>query len=200
MEVKLAAAMLLTMLGLPDGMQAVAPGIEGAFTITAEQRQKLDALQQEVFGAEAVAAAQKTADTKGASKADKNAARKTLRNAEAKLREKAAPVLTAEQKELAKKLNAAFTEVAKALVAEYKDKLSGGKGADTKGLGKEMTEKGKAEFAKKLDGILTAEQKAAMAKAAKGARGAKGKKGRGQMLRIRQLEQAIGGAGRRGRR
>ncbi len=197
MAIKIASLMLLTMFGLPERMEIVAPGIEGAFVLTAEQTGKLAAVQQEVFGTEAVAAAEKTRKSKDATGEQKKAARKTLREAGKTVREKAAPILTAEQNELAKKLNAAFAEMAKALVAEYKDKLAAAKDNEEEKakLRKEMTEKGKAELAKKLEGILTKDQKAGMAKAA-----AKAKKGQRRMLRLRELQQAIKGGGRRGRR
>jgi len=195
MAIKMGALMLFTMFGLPNGMDIAAPGIEGVFTITAEQKEKLAAVQREVMGADEVRAAEKTVASKDASDEQKKAARKTIRDAEAKLREKAAPLLTAEQKELVKKLKTAFVEVAKGLLAEYKDKLAAAKDDEAKNLRREMTEKGKAELAKKLDGILSDEQKAAMGKAAKAK-----KRGQKRMLRLRQLQQVTKSGGRRGRR
>ena len=142
-----------------------APGIDAVLALTAEQNTKIAAARKETLGTDAVVAALKTRNDANAAADQKKQARKTVQDAEAKFGQKVAALLTPEQKALYDKINAAFAEVRKAA-----GRAGQGEAATAR---QERQAKIKAEFGKKLDGMLTAEQKAAMAKAASATKGAR---------------------------
>ncbi|MGD8240651.1 MAG: hypothetical protein PVH68_18995 [Armatimonadota bacterium] len=178
MAMDIGLLMLWRGLGPPEEVGDVAPGIEAAFMLAPEQRQKLVAMRRAVFESEPLMAAMSTLESGDATDEQKRAARMTVSAAGSALRERAAPILTPEQKELAKEINGAFFDTLRTLLAEYADTAVRQLTADvgvmaekggTDGMGErdsEVAETAKTEFAKRLDAILTKEQRAAMAKAA----------------------------------
>ena len=111
------------------------------------------------------------------SKGDQNATKRTnsrkdqrqaVAEATEKLFKEVDLILTREQKGLIEKLNDAYAKVASELGEEFQPKFAAAKGnaEDTAAVKKELGEAISAAFDKKLDTILTNDQKAAVKKAA----------------------------------
>ena len=132
------------------GLYGAEPALDAIVMLTDEQKEKARAAAAEVLHAPALMELRKKAEDKNAAEADRNAAREQLRaeqpKAQAEMKKRTDEILTADQKALVQKMDEAF----KATEAD---------------LRKEFQEKLKAAFAAKLDSLLTAEQKDALAKA-----------------------------------
>lgn len=145
------------------------PGLNAVLMLTDEQKEKIAAAREETIGSEAVIAAGRTLKTDpNASEAQKEAARKMIEDARAQLDAKVAAILTPEQKALIEKINALYAEVQESVRAEFEAQFVAAKG-NKEEMGRvqnEFRERAAAQFAHRLIGILTPEQRTAMEAAA----------------------------------
>ena len=146
---------------------AFVPGLQAALELTPQQVEKI------------LAAREATVDNpelrKLPNKGDPNATADDLAKANAKRAEateklfkEVDTILTREQKGLIEKINDAYAKVGAEIGEEFQPKFAAAKGnaEDTAAVRKEMTEAVVAALNKKLDGILSNDQKAAVKKAA----------------------------------
>ena len=146
---------------------AFVPGLQAALELTPEQIGKI------------LAAREATVDSpelrKLPSKGDPNATADDLAKAGAKRAEASEKlfkevdaILTREQKGLIEKINDAYAKVVSEVGEDFAPKLVAAKGnaEDTAALRKEQAEAIKTAFEKKLDGLLSNDQRAAVKKAA----------------------------------
>lgn len=149
--------------------RAFVPGLQAALELTPKQTEAiLKAMDETVNGPEI---------QKLPRKGDPNATADQLAEASAKradatekLHKQIDAILTADQKGLIEKVNDAYARAVSEVGEEYQAKFVDAKGnaEQTAALRKEQAEAVAAAVGKKLDGILTTEQKAAVAKAAEG--------------------------------
>lgn len=147
--------------------RAFVPGLAAALALTPEQTEKLVAAR---------AATVDSPDLKGLKqKGDPNAtpdelakAAKARAEATEKLFKEVDAILTRDQKALIEKLNDAYAKVQSAVAEDFAFKFQAAKGnaEDTASLRKEQGEAVVSAFGKKLDGLLSNEQMAAVKKAA----------------------------------
>lgn len=145
------------------------PGLNVVLMLTDEQKEKIVAARQETIGSDAVVAAGRALKTDpNASEAQKEAARKVVEEARAQLDAKVAAILTPEQKSLIEKINALYAEVQESVRAEFQGQFVAAKGNEQEAarVQKEFREKAAAQFANRLIGILTPEQRTAIEVAA----------------------------------
>jgi hypothetical protein len=144
-----------------------APGLNAALGLTPEQVEKLQAARAETVDSPEVRG------LKG--KGDPNATADELAAANAKRAEAAEKLykavdglLTKDQKALVEKVNDAYALAAAGVAEEFQPKFVAAKGNadDTAALRKEAAEAVAAAFGKKLDGVLSADQKKAVEAAA----------------------------------
>lgn len=145
------------------------PGLNAVLQLTDAQREQIVAARKEMANDEAVRAA------RSISKSDPNVtaeqrekARTTIEAATTRLHEKVSAILTPEQKELIAKINAAHAEAVEDMGIVYTDKFASVKAdqAARQRIQEEKNQDTEEQFLHKLDGILTASQKEAMARAA----------------------------------
>jgi hypothetical protein len=154
------------------------PGLNAVLQLSDEQSRQITTAREDILGTEAVkAASQKDPN---ATEAQRKANQKIVAEATAKLHEKVGKILTGGQHVLIARINTAHSDICQAVLDEFQANFAAAKGneEETAKVCREMQEKITSEFGKKLDGILSAEQKAAMKKAAatEKAREAEGKK------------------------
>jgi RNA polymerase sigma factor (sigma-70 family) len=155
--------------GHPFALERTFPGINGALLLTDEQSQKIAAARAETIETEAVKTATMTLKSNpNATNAEKEAAQKVIQEARAKLEEKVAGILTAEQKVLVERINTAAQELQQSVLEEYQAEFTAAKGnaEQTEEVRKKLLEKLRTDFPQKLNGILSPEQKTAFEKAA----------------------------------
>jgi Spy/CpxP family protein refolding chaperone len=153
----------------PFALERTFPGITGALLLTDEQKQKLNAVKDELMGSDAVREAGVILKTKAnAGASDKEAARKVIDDARVKLQKEVAQLLTPDQKVLVEKINIAAKEAQHAAVEKYEADYAAAKGNEDRAaeVNKKMQEEAREEFARKMNNILTAEQKDSWHKAA----------------------------------
>lgn len=147
--------------------RAFVPGLQAAIGLTAEQTEKILAARAETIDSPEVRALK--------SKNDPNATADELAKASAaraeameKLFKAVDGVLTKDQKALIEKVNDAYAKVVAEVSEDFAPKFAAAKGnaEDTAALRKEQVEAIKAAFEKKLDAVLSNEQRAAVSKAA----------------------------------
>jgi hypothetical protein len=145
------------------------PGLNAALQITDAQKEQI-ATAREAFSSDEGAKA-----ARGISKSDPNVtaeqrekARAALEAATARLRERIGTILTAEQKTLIEKINAAYAAATEETGIIYADKFATVKAdqAARRRIQEEKNQDIEEQFLHKLDGILTAGQKEAMTRAA----------------------------------
>jgi Spy/CpxP family protein refolding chaperone len=157
------------MKGQPFALETIFPGINGTIMLTDDQKLKLQEARENTVGSDAVKDAGKLLKTDpNATEAQKESAKKTIQEAKSKLQAEVSSILTPEQKALIEKLQGAAVEAHTAARAKFETDFTGAKGdkAKMEELQTKMREEVRAEFDRKLVGILTAEQRAAMEKAA----------------------------------
>jgi hypothetical protein len=146
---------------------AFVPGLQAALELTPAQIEKINAARAATVDSPEI--------RKLPGKGDPNATADDLAKANAKRAEAAEKlykevdaILTTEQKGLIEKINDAYGKVAAELGEEFQPKFAAAKGnaEDTAAVKKELMEALVSAFDKKLDAILTADQKAAVKKAA----------------------------------
>jgi hypothetical protein len=142
------------------------PGLNAALLLTPEQIGRLHAARSETIDNESLREA--TRKDPNATDAQREAANRKLSEAQADLRVRASNILTAEQRSVIEKANAAYTEVQHAVLQEFQPRFAAAKGDGqaTEAVQKELKDRFAAEFVRKLDGILSADQKLAMERAA----------------------------------
>lgn len=161
--------LFFTMKGQPFALENTFPGINGAILFTDDQKLKLQEARANTVGSDAVKDAGKLLKTDpNATEAQQESAKKTIQEAKSKLQAEVASILTAEQKTLIEKINGAAVEAQLAAREKFEAEIVGAKGdkAKMEELQAKQREEARAEFNRKLVGILTAEQRAAMDKAA----------------------------------
>ncbi len=147
--------------------RAFVPGLQAALELTPEQVEKILAARAATVDSAEIRA------LKG--KGDPNATADELATANAKRAEateklfkEVETILTKDQKALVEKINDGYAKVAAEVGGEFQPKFAAAKGnaEDMAAVKKELAEAVAAAFDKKLDGLLSTEQKAAVKKAA----------------------------------
>ena len=147
--------------------RAFVPGLQAALELTPEQVEKILAARTATVDSPEIRALK--------SKGDPNATADELAKANAarteateKLFKAVDETLTKDQKALIEKINDAYAKVAAEVGEDFQAKFAAAKGnaEDTAALKKELAEAVAAAFDKKLDAVLTNDQKAAVRKAA----------------------------------
>jgi ferric-dicitrate binding protein FerR (iron transport regulator) len=153
----------------PMALEQTFPGINGALLLTEEQKRQIFEVREQILGSDAVkAAGQKAKLDPNATESQKEEARRTLQEARSRLQQKVGDILTADQKALVTRINAASEEAHKAAYDGLEPQLVGAKGnADQMAeLQRQLREKRQSEMAIRLAAILSADQQAAYQKAA----------------------------------
>jgi len=153
----------------PKGDRPQVPGLNAVLLLTGEQAAKLDAARAETIGSEAVVSAgRKTKSDPNATDADRASARKLRDDAQAQFEHRVGEILSPAQKELVQRLQVLYTQAREASSAEYGPKLVNAKGnqAETTRLREEMRTALSADFTRRVNEILTPEQRAAFESAA----------------------------------
>ncbi len=146
------------------------PGLNAALLLSDEQKEKLIAAREETLSNEKL---QKLgAGVKlnpNASDAEREAARKANEEARDQFKTRVENILTAEQRKLVERLNTVFEESLTAAQEAYRGQLEQVVKTDkarAEELRKEVREKSHKDFKARLEGMLSKEQWAALAKAA----------------------------------
>ena len=142
------------------------PGLNAALMLAPEQIAKLHEARRETIDSEELRAA--TLKNPYAKEAQRVAASQKVAAAQADMRVRASNILTAEQRAVIEKANAAYIEVQQTVLQEFQPRLAAAKGNEQaqEAAFKEFKERLDAEFVRKLDGILSSDQKVAMEQAA----------------------------------
>ncbi|MBA4066100.1 MAG: hypothetical protein C0501_20750 [Isosphaera sp.] len=143
------------------------PGLNAALGLTPEQVEKLQTARAETVDSPEVQALKRKGDPNAT--ADELATANAKRaEASEKLFKAVGDLLTKDQKALVEKVNDAYAKVAAEVGEDFQPKFVAAKGNadDTAALRKELAEAVAAAFGKKLDGVLSAEQKKAVEAAA----------------------------------
>lgn len=151
--------------------RAFVPGLQAALELTPQQIEKILAARAETIDSPAVRALKQKGDPNAT--ADELAKAGAARSeATDKLHKLVGEILTADQKVMIEKLNDAYARVAATVGEDFAPKFVAAKGnaEDTAALRKELTEAVAEAYGKKLDAVLTADQRAAVKKAAEEAR------------------------------
>ena len=149
--------------GSPAGPYA--PGLNAALLLTDEQKLKIQEARQETIGSEAVGdAGRKMKTNPNLTDAEREELRKIGDEARAALKEKVKSILTVEQKEFIERASALHGTTAAEVNEEFSAQFASAKGskADMGAVMKEYQVKLQAEFARKLEAIMTPAQSAAM--------------------------------------
>jgi Spy/CpxP family protein refolding chaperone len=147
----------------------LAPGLNAVLGLTDAQVQQIAAAREEMSNDEAVKAARsipKSDPNVTAEQREKG--RAAMEAASARLREKVAAILTAEQKTLIEKINAAYASAVEDTGVVYADKFASVKAdeAARKRIQEEKNQDIEEQFFHKLDALLSPSQKEAMKRAA----------------------------------
>ena len=124
-------------------IRSIVPGIDAALNLSQEQWQKLARAYRLAQGTDAVALANMVLQDREASLVKRQAASAVLKQAQAQFRAASRALFTEEQAKLIDAVYAAYGEVAKAAQQQ-------------------MVERVKTDFTKRLDGLLSPEQKKAV--------------------------------------
>jgi len=148
-------------------LERIVPGIRSALLLSDEQLAQIDAAQRETVQSEAVRNAGLSLKSAPDAKAeDKTKAKEVVAAARQQLVDKVSAILTPEQKELVKKLNAAAAESQAAVSESLRAEQKGAKGDNAKSdeLRERKREPLIAEFKSRAAKFLNAEQLAALDK------------------------------------
>ena len=147
--------------------KAFVPGLQAALQLTPEQVEKILAARAATIESPEILALKKKGDPNAT--ADELATANAKRSeATEKLYKEVDEILTKDQKALIEKINDGYAKVSADVGEDFQPKFVAAKGnaEDTAALRKELREAITAAFDKKLDALLTADQKAAVKKAA----------------------------------
>ncbi|HEV3144721.1 MAG TPA: hypothetical protein VGZ47_12600 [Gemmataceae bacterium] len=153
----------------PMALERTFPGITGALLLSDEQKQKLNTAKEETVDSEVAREAAQTLKTKANSTdTEKTAARKVIDDARSKLKKEVAEILTPDQKILVEKVITAAAEAQRAAAEKYEADYAGAKGneAQLAEINKKIQDEAREEFRRKMNNILTPEQKDGWQKAA----------------------------------
>lgn len=145
------------------------PGLNAALQLTDAQRERIVTAREEMANEEGVKGARRISKSDpGVTAEQREQARVTMEAAAKRLGEKVAAILTPAQKELIGKINAAYAAAVEETGLVYADKFASVKAdeAARRRIQQEKNEDIEEQFLHKLDGILSAGQKEAMARAA----------------------------------
>ena len=145
------------------------PGLNAALLLTDEQVRGIHTAAQETIHTEDLqASGRKLKGDANATQAEREAHQQQAARARAKLEERVAGILTAEQKALIEKINAAYADAQKAGMDSFSTRFANvkGKGEDAKALQVEFQAYVARDLQTRLTGILSADQRGAMAKVA----------------------------------
>lgn len=145
------------------------PGLNAVLQLTDEQISSLHAAVQETVQTEDLqASGRKLKGDANATQAEREAHQQQYARAQAKLQDRVAAILTAEQKALIEKINAAYADAQKAGMDSFSTRFANvkGKGEDAKALQTEFQAYVARDLHTRLTGILSADQRGAMAKVA----------------------------------
>jgi hypothetical protein len=147
--------------------QAFVPGLQAALELTPDQVEKILAARAATIDSPEIRALKSKKDPNATADEIATGAAKRAEATE-KLYKEVDGILTKDQKALIEKINDAYAKVAAEVGEDFQPKIAAAKGnaEDQAALRKEMREAVAAAFDKKLDAILTADQKAAVKKAA----------------------------------
>ena len=147
--------------------QAFVPGLQAALELTPAQVEKLLAARAATVDSPEVRALKQKGDPNATADELAVAAAKRQEATEKLFREVDA-IMTKEQKTLIEKVNDAYAKVVADIGAEFQANFAAAKGnaEETEKVRKELREAVAAAFDKKLDAVLTADQRAAVKKAA----------------------------------
>jgi hypothetical protein len=147
--------------------RAFVPGLQAALQLTAEQTEKMLAAIAKTIDSEEIRKLPRKGDP-NATADDLAKANAKRQEATEKLYKEVDAILTRDQKGLIEKINDAYGKVVAEVGEEFQPKFAAAKGnaEDTAAVKKELVEAVAAAFDKKLDGILSNDQKAAVKKAA----------------------------------
>jgi hypothetical protein len=150
-------------------VQRAVPGINAVVTLSKEQRQEIAKLYKETMGSESLAELRKKSSGENSSREDKQAVRKAVQEAQAKLSEKSNDIVGKKQTALIAKINAASKAVQSSVRSEYRQKLRDARGDQeaAKSLQKEITAETTVLLSKKISSMLSDDQQEAVAAAAK---------------------------------
>jgi hypothetical protein len=147
--------------------RAFVPGLQAALELTPEQVEKILAAQNATIGSPEIRALKQKGDPNAT--ADELATANAKRaEATEKLFKEVDTILTKEQKALIEKINDAYGKIVAEVGQDFQAKFAAAKGnaEDTAAVRKELAEATAAALDKKLDALLTNDQKAAVKKAA----------------------------------
>ena len=146
--------------------RAFVPGLQAALELTPQQVEKILAAMEATVNSPEIRALKSKGDPNATADELAKAAAKRA-EAAGKLHKEVDAILTTEQKGLIEKVNDAYARVVAEVGEDFAPKLVAAKGnaEDTAALRKEQAEAIKAAFEKKLDGLLTNDQRAAVKKA-----------------------------------
>lgn len=153
----------------PKGDRPQLPGLNAVLLFTEEQKEKLVLAHHGTLGSESVlTAGRKVKTDPNATEADRQAARKAREEAQAAYDRKVAEILTPAQKELVQRLQVLYAQSREAISGEYAPKLVSAKGneAETVRLRQEAQAALTADFGRRVNEILTPEQRAAFERSA----------------------------------
>jgi Spy/CpxP family protein refolding chaperone len=145
------------------------PGLDAALRLTAEQKQKLAAAWDETVRSEAVLAAGRTVKTDpNITDAQRQAALETISTANNQFRQSVETILTPEQKALIERINALFAEVQRDVAEQFQGDFATTKGnkEETERIRQEVRTRVETDFGRRIESLLTPEQREAMQTAA----------------------------------
>ena len=153
----------------PFALERLHPGIVAALMLTDQQKSALQkALDQTIRNPELRAAGQALKNNPSATDADRAKAQQATQNARAQLKEAVEKTLTADQKALVAKIQAAFDESQKAAATALQAEFGQAKGnaEQTAKLRERSQDELREQLSQRLGKILDAEQKSAVQAAA----------------------------------
>lgn len=147
--------------------RAFVPGLQAALELTSEQVEKILAARAETVDSSALRALKQKGDPNAT--ADELAKAAAARSeATEKLHKAVGEILTKDQKAMIEKLNDTYARVASDVASDFQPEFAAAKGNAevTADLRKKQAEVLAETYGKKLDAVLTADQRAAVKKAA----------------------------------
>jgi hypothetical protein len=147
------------------------PGLNAVLQLSETQKEQIAAARDEMSNDEVVRAARSLSKSDpGVTPEQRDKARAAVEAANARLREKVGAVLTAEQKSLIEKINAAYAAAVEETGIVYADKFASpsvkADEAARRRLQEEKNQDTEEQFLHKLDGVLSPGQREAMTRAA----------------------------------
>jgi hypothetical protein len=153
----------------PKGDHPTVPGLNAILGLTDDQKVRLVQARRESIGSDALMdAGRKVKENPNATDADREAVRKLRAEAEGQYDHRLAEILTPAQKEMILRLQVLYVEAREATGKDYEGKLVASKGnkEETARLREEARQALNADFIRRVNEILTTEQRTAFERAA----------------------------------